>query len=117
MLRIKRVYDEPSPDDGARVLVDRLWPRGVKKEDARIDEWRKDLAPSDDLRKWYGHDREKWDEFRRRYRQELDSSGTMNGLRDLARRSERETVTLVFAAKDEAHANAQALLEFADEMH
>ena len=71
-IRVKRIYEDPSPDDGARVLVDRLWPRGVSKERADLTEWLKDVAPSTDLRKWYGHDPAKFDEFSRRYRDELD---------------------------------------------
>jgi uncharacterized protein YeaO (DUF488 family) len=68
MLKIKRIYDPASPDDGKRILVDRLWPRGLKKEDARIDEWLKDIAPSDELRKWFAHDPKKWNEFKERYK-------------------------------------------------
>ncbi|MGE5238321.1 MAG: DUF488 domain-containing protein, partial [Chloroflexota bacterium] len=71
MLKTKRVYDPPSSSDGRRILVDRLWPRGIKKEDAAVDEWVKEAAPSDELRRWFAHDQSKWDEFRRRYAQEL----------------------------------------------
>ncbi len=113
MLKIKRAYEAASADDGTRILVDRLWPRGVSKEEARIAEWHKDLAPSDALRKWYAHDPAKWDEFRRRYRAELEASGGMDTLRDLARRAKSSDITLVFGAKDARHSNAEALLEFA----
>lgn len=109
MVRIKRVYDEPAAEDGKRILVDRLWPRGIAKDKARIDEWLKEIAPSDELRKWFGHDPARWDEFRERYRRELEAKGELlDQLRTLAR---KETVTLLFAAKDEEHNNAVALKE------
>ena len=84
-IRVRRVYDEPGPGDGARILVDRVWPRGVSKADARLDEWAKDLAPSTELRTWYGHDPAKYDEFRRRYLAELDASGPRERLDQCAR--------------------------------
>ncbi len=108
-IRIKRAYEAPSKSDGFRILVDRLWPRGVKKEDARIDLWMKDLAPSDELRKWFGHEPEKWDEFRKRYAKEL--AAREDALHDLSSRAAKGTVTLVYAAKDEEHNNAVALKE------
>jgi len=109
-ISIKRAYEPPSDEDGVRVLVDRLWPRGVSKAAARIDHWLKDLAPSDGLRKWFGHDPARWGEFRKRYFRELSGQGgTLAELRKLARRGR---VTLVYAAKDEEHNDAVALREF-----
>ncbi len=109
MIRIKRIYDEPATEDGRRILVDRLWPRGISKDKARIDEWLKEIAPSDELRKWFGHDPARWEEFRERYRQELgEKAEPVAGLRKLAVEG---TVTLLFAAKDEEHNNAVVLKE------
>lgn len=116
MTRIKRVYSEPSPRDGVRILVDRVWPRGISKERARIVEWRKEWAPSTWLRKWFGHDPAKWTEFRRRYRTELARSGMMNELKKLGRVSRTRTITLVYSASDEAHNQAVALKELIDEL-
>ncbi len=113
MLKVKRVYDPPSREDGYRVLVDRVWPRGFTKEKAHVDEWRKELGPSDALRKWFGHDPDKWDEFRRRYRDELKKTGRWTELMELAERAEKEDVTLVFSAKDVVHNQAAALKEMA----
>jgi uncharacterized protein YeaO (DUF488 family) len=108
-VRLKRAYDPAAADDGVRVLVDRLWPRGVKKADARVDRWFKELAPSAELRKWFGHDPERWEEFRRRYRAELAGKGEqLDELRKLAR---AQAVTLLYAAHDEAHNNAVVLQE------
>jgi uncharacterized protein YeaO (DUF488 family) len=108
MLRTKRVYDRPARGDGYRVLVDRLWPRGLSKEEARVDIWLKDIAPSGELRKWFGHDPQRWPEFKRRYFRELDRKA------ELAERIPRrgKTVTLLFGAKDEEHNNAVALREY-----
>lgn len=106
MIRIKRIYEPPSPEDGHRVLVDRLWPRGVGKDAALIDEWLKVIAPSTELRRWFDHDPGRWAEFAARYRIELeapDAAAQIARLRDLARRA---TVTLVFAARDEQRCNA-----------
>lgn len=111
-LRVKRVYEEPEKADGKRILVDRIWPRGLSKEKARLSEWRKDLAPSGGLRKWFGHDPERWEEFVRRYRVELEEGDKLEELRELGRRAEEENVTLLFAAKDTEHNNARALAEF-----
>ncbi len=109
MVKLKRIYDEPAADDGKRILVDRLWPRGISKDKARIDEWLKEIAPSDELRKWFGHDPARWEEFRERYRQELEAKAELvAGLRELAAEG---TVTLLFAAKDEEHNNAVVLKE------
>lgn len=109
MIRIKRIYEPPAPADGRRVLVDRLWPRGVSKEEAMVGEWLKEIAPSDELRTWFGHDPAKWAEFRTRYREELKSHGELiDRLRAEARKG---TVTLLFAAQDEEHNNAVVLKE------
>jgi len=107
MVRIKRIYDPLSPEDGKRVLVDRIWPRGIKKGNARIDEWLKDLAPSTELRKWFGHDPAKWEEFRTRYLAEL--SGCGEALERLRQEAREGTLTLVYAARDMEHNNAVAL--------
>jgi uncharacterized protein YeaO (DUF488 family) len=108
-IRQKRAYEPPAPRDGYRVLVDRLWPRGVSKEHAAIDEWLKELAPSDALRKWFGHDPARFREFRARYEEELKSERPRELLAALAKRAARKTVTLVYAAKDEEHNNAVVL--------
>ena len=109
-IRLKRVYEAPAPEDGLRILVDRLWPRGLKKEEARIDHWMKDVAPSAELRRWFGHDPARWDEFRRRYAVELKANPT--ALDDLrAHLRGRGAATLLFAAHDETHNNAVALKE------
>jgi len=112
MIKIKRVYEEPSAGDGMRILVDRVWPRGISKERARLADWRKDLAPSTPLRKWFGHDPAKWKAFRTRYRTELKRSGQIEALKELAKLSRRKTVTLVYGAADEQHNQAVALKEF-----
>ncbi len=111
MLQIKRAYEPYSPDDGERILVDRLWPRGISKAEAHIDEWRKDLGVSRDLLKWYGHDPAKWDEFRKRYEAELERNGKMPDLKRLAEESAHRDITLVFGAKDVEHSNAEVLRE------
>ena len=103
---IKRVYEPASHSDGKRVLVDRIWPRGVTKEAASVDLWLKDVAPSATLRKWFGHDPEKWQAFQDKYQAELEGSSALAELRSLARESR---VTLVFAARDETHNNAVVL--------
>ena len=108
-VRIKRAYEPPSPHDGIRVLVDRLWPRGVKKADADISQWMKEIAPSNELRKWFGHDPERWEEFRRRYNAELTAKRELMGqLRELARKG---PLTLVYSAHDETHNQAVILRE------
>jgi uncharacterized protein YeaO (DUF488 family) len=116
MIQIKRVYSESSARDGVRILVDRLWPRGYSKERARIDAWRKDLAPSTTLRKWFGHDPAKWIEFKNRYRAELAHSDKANALRELARLSRHKTITLVYGAADEQHNQAVLLKELLDKL-
>ena len=115
-LRVKRVYEEPETSDGERILVDRIWPRGISKDKARLSDWRKDLAPSNDLRRWFGHDPERWEEFRGRYRAELEEAGKMGDLRDIAERAREENVTLHFGAKDTKHNNARALEAFVEEV-
>lgn len=108
-VRLKRAYQAPDPEDGTRILVDRLWPRGVRKEDARIDLWLKDIAPSDELRRWFGHDTERWPEFRRRYREELKARANLR--QKLEEACGEGPVTLVFAAQDERRNNAVVLKE------
>lgn len=108
-VRVKRVHDPAEAADGTRVLVDRIWPRGVKKADARVDLWLKDAAPSSGLRRWFAHDPDKWPEFRRRYRAEL--AERPDALDDLAARARTGRVTLLFAARDREHNNAVALRE------
>ncbi len=112
MVKTKRIYDPPAADDGTRILVDRLWPRGLTKEDARIDEWLKEIAPSNELRKWFGHDPDKWAEFSRKYLEELRQRGLL--LEELKSKAKRGTVTLLFAAKDAEHNNAVVLKELLD---
>ena len=108
-VKIKRADEPPSPHDGTRVLVDRLWPRGVKKADAGISQWMKEIAPSNELRKWFANDPERWEEFRRRYKVELTSKRDLVGqLRDLARKG---PLTLVYSAHDQAHNQAVVLRE------
>lgn len=106
MVRIKRVYDSPEVSDGFRVLVDRLWPRGLKKEAAHIDLWLRDVAPSDELRKWYGHEPARWEEFRRCFKSELSDPAKLALLAQLEKEARRGTVTLLFATKELAHNNA-----------
>ncbi len=114
MVKIKRVYEPPGREDGRRILIDRLWPRGIKKEDAKIDEWIKEIAPSTELRKWFSHDPVKWPEFRRRYRKELeDMSDVVTRLTEQAKKG---TITLLFAAKDTVHVNAAVLKEVIDQV-
>jgi uncharacterized protein YeaO (DUF488 family) len=106
-LRLKRAYEPAEPADGVRILVDRLWPRGVSKAKAALDDWIKEIAPSTELRKWFGHDPARWTEFERRYRAELlEQSAALNRVRDLAR---KHVVTLVYSAHDEQHNDAVVL--------
>ena len=107
MIRLKRAYDEPSKRDGLRILVERLWPRGVSKSRLALDEWMKDVAPSSGLRKWFGHDPARWPEFRTRYAREVRANAELFGrLRDLAREG---PITLVYSAHDERHNDAVVL--------
>ncbi len=106
-LRLKRAYEPTSPDDGARILIDRLWPRGLSKEKAALDEWMKEIAPSTELRQWFGHDPERWPEFQRRYRAELrQHTEELDRIRALAK---KQRVTLVYSAHDEEHNDAIVL--------
>ncbi len=109
MVKTKRVYDPPSPDDGKRILIDRLWPRGIKKEEAKIDEWLRDIAPSTELRKWFSHDPVKWQEFRKRYKDELKKKSEL--VEKLKAEAKKGDITLLFAAKDTEHVNAVVLKE------
>ncbi len=108
MIKTKRVYDLPNKDDGSRILVDRLWPRGLSKEKAKLDLWIKEIAPSNELRQWYNHEPEKWEEFQKRYEKELT---TKRGLLTKIRKAEKEkgTVTLVYSSREIERNNATAL--------
>jgi uncharacterized protein YeaO (DUF488 family) len=106
-LQTKRIYEDPSGDDGYRVLVDRIWPRGVSKENAKLDDWMKEIAPSTELRKWFGHDPDKFNEFKERYQDELDEKEDL--LEQLVEKSSEENVTLLYGAKDEEHNQAVVL--------
>jgi uncharacterized protein YeaO (DUF488 family) len=107
MFHLKRVYEEPSAEDGCRILVERLWPRGLSKERAAVDLWLKDVAPSPELRKWFNHDPAKWKEFQRRYREELKEK--KDAVKMLKQKGKEDTVTLVYAAHDEEHNGALVL--------
>ena len=109
MVKIKRIFDPASPDDGKRIYVDRLWPRGMKKEEVKMDEWLKDISPSDVLRKWFSHDPSKYKEFKSRYTKELEKHSEV--LERIRKESKKETVTLLFSAKDIEHNNATVLKE------
>lgn len=108
-IRIKRVYEQPDEQDGRRILVDRLWPRGLTKEKAKVDLWLKDIAPSTALRKWFGHDPEKWEAFKERYLAELKNNGEQ--IQILKQELDKGVVTLVYAAKDEKHNEAIVIQE------
>ncbi len=110
MMTAKRVYEESAKGDGYRILVDRLWPRGLSKDRAQIDLWLKEVAPSDALRKWFGHDRARWPEFKRRYFKELADKKEV--VETIVKKASKETVTLLYGAKDEDCNNAVALQEF-----
>lgn len=116
MIQIKRVYNAPSLRDGIRILVDRVWPRGVTKKRARIDAWLKEVAPSTSLRKWFGHDPARWNKFRKQYRVELKQSSQFEALNTLAQRSCRKTITLVYGAADEVHNQAVVLRECLEQL-
>jgi uncharacterized protein YeaO (DUF488 family) len=113
MIKVKRVYDPVEPDDGRRFLVERLWPRGIKKEALRMDGWLREVAPSDRLRRWFGHDPRKWEEFRRRYFAELEAHP--EAWRPLLKAARVGNITLLFSARDTSHNNAMALREFLEE--
>ncbi len=116
MLRLKRAYEQPDASDGYRVLVERLWPRGVKKEALRLDAWLKDIAPSSTLRRWFAHDPTRWAEFVRRYREELRCEAAAIEVAGLAQRARRERVTLIYAAKDQAHNSAIVVRDAIEEL-
>ena len=107
-VRVKRIYDEPATDDGYRVLIDHVWPRGISRDRARLDAWARELAPSDALRRWFAHDPAKFAEFRARYREELAGNDV---LLDLARRAGSRRLTILYAARDQAHNNAMVVAE------
>jgi uncharacterized protein YeaO (DUF488 family) len=108
MIRIKRIYDPAAKEDGFRILIDRLWPRGIKKEAAKIDLWLKEIAPSGELRKWFSHDLAKWEGFKKKYAKELVAKPELlKKMRQIER--EKETVTLLYSARDTEHNNAVAL--------
>ena len=110
MIKIKRVYEEYSSDDGFRILIDRLWPRGVSKSNAHVDLWFKEIAPTDKLRKWFSHDPKKWESFKKKYIDELkENKSSLDKIKNL--KKEHKMITLVFAAKDEQHNNAVVLIE------
>jgi len=111
-IRLKRAYEARNDDDGTRILVERLWPRGVSKAEAAIDVWAKELSPSPELRKWYAHDPARWEEFRRLYQAELDTKG--DEILDLRRRLKEGPVTFVFAAKDPEHSSALILKDYVE---
>lgn len=106
-IRIKRVYEAPAKDDGYRILVDRLWPRGISKEEAHVDEWLKEIGPSNELRKWFGHEPPKYLEFKKRYEQELHGQPEL--LKHIRDRAKKQRLTLVYSAKDEEHNQAVVL--------
>jgi uncharacterized protein YeaO (DUF488 family) len=110
VIRTKRVYEPAEPEDGARILVDRLWPRGIAKKALRLDSWNNDVAPSDELRKWFSHDPARWDEFKRRYFAELDNNPT--AWASLAESVRGGDVTLLYSARDEGYNNAEALRDY-----
>ena len=110
MIKTRRIYDKPDADDGFRILVDRIWPRGLKKNDVKIDLWQKDIAPSSALRKWFNHDQRKWNEFKRRYYEELKDRKEIIKL--LLEKAEQGTITLLYSSKEEKYNNAIALKEF-----
>ena len=109
-IQTKRVYEEPEESDGSRILAERLWPRGVSKERAALDRWMKGVAPSHELRKWFDHDPDKWEEFQEKYRKELFGSKAVVEMIELIRR--HRTVTLIYASKDEKHNSTTVLREF-----
>lgn len=113
MIRVKRVYEPCAATDGYRILVERLWPRGIRKEDLQADDWLKDVAPGTALRKWYGHRPERWEEFRQRYRKEL--AANRDAWSPILDASRRGTVTLLYSAHDTEHNSAVALCEFLGE--
>ena len=114
MFKIKRIYDEYSNDDGIRILVDRLWPRGISKEKAKLNDWFKNVAPSTELRKWFHHEPDKFQEFMLKYRHELDENDPVE-LQELMELGKDHVVTLLYSAKDEEHNQAKVLIEYIQE--
>ena len=112
MIQIKRAYDPPGDNDGRRILVERLWPRGIKKEDLKLDDWCKDVAPTTELRKWFQHDPEKWSEFRKRYFKELDEHP--DAWKSLVTVAHKHRITLLFSSHDAEHNNVVALKQYLD---
>lgn len=115
-VQIKRIYEDVNQDDGVRVLVDRVWPRGMSKEKAKLDHWMKEIGPSSDLRKWFGHDPEKFADFKEKYKEELrsgDQQEELNKLKDVTKENNKN-VTLLYSAKDEKHNQARVLKEILD---
>ena len=110
MINLKRVYEPASPDDGVRILVERLWPRGIKKDALKLDTWLKDVAPSDELRRWFGHEPKKWNGFRDRYFAELDANPHI--WEPLVKAAHRGRVTLIYSSRDREHNNAVALVDY-----
>src|SRR5215472_7692295 len=113
-VKVKRVYDKPGKSDGHRLLVDRIWPRGLKKSEARINEWPREIAPSTGLRKWFKHDPGKWEQFKKRYAGELEEHRAE--VVKLVREAKKRSVTLLFAAKDTKHNNARALKQYVEKL-
>jgi len=116
MLKLKRVYEEKLSEDGFRILVDRLWPRGVTKHSAAVDEWMREISPSNELRNWYSHEPEKWAEFKKRYKGELSEPEKRTFLQRIREKANKGAVTLVYAAKDTEHNNAVVLKEVLNEI-
>lgn len=113
-VKIKRAYEEVEKEDGIRILVDRLWPRGISKEDLKIDHWMKEVAPSDELRKWFNHEEEKFDEFKERYKKELnEEEDALDKLKEITIQ-EKKKISLIYGAKDEKHNQAVVLKEILD---
>lgn len=115
-VNIKRIYEEASSDDGVRVLVDRVWPRGMSKEKAQLDHWMKEIGPSNELRKWFGHDPDKYEDFKKKYKEELengDQQEELSKLKELTKEHNKE-LTLLFSAKDKTHNQARVLKEILD---
>ena len=110
MIRIKRIYEPPAAEDGLRILVDRLWPRGLTKDKAKVDLWAKEIAPSHELRQWYGHDPVKWEEFKKKYRKEIENEEEWIDF--IAQRAKKGTVTFLFSCQEQKLNNAAALKEF-----
>ena len=116
-IRIERIYNNPKGDNSFRILVDRLWPRGLSKEKVRIDLWQKEIAPSNSLRKWFGHDEEKWDEFKSKYFKELDKKGDSDIVDRIIKlaKEEENSITLLYGTKEERFNNAVALKDYLEE--